>query len=134
MASKPTPTQEKGAEKPRYRLLAKAAFTEVAVVRGREVIPLSDVVLDPDEQPLANQLSGPFGGRGAAERVPLVIEYEGIPDEHMEPVNASAHDRFDRIDELKAEAHAEAQKRRRSGKGRSPLDELSIVGPAPTTA
>jgi hypothetical protein len=64
MASKPTPTQEKGAEKPRYKLLERAAFQEVGVVRGREVIPLSDVVLDPEEQPLAQALSGPFGGRG----------------------------------------------------------------------
>lgn len=131
MASKPTPTQEKGAEKPRYKLLQKAAFVEVSVVRGREVIPLSDVVLDPEEQPLMQQLSGPFGGRGHAERVPLVIEYDGIPDEHMEPVNAAAEDRFNRIDELKAEAHASATKKR---KKRGPLEELTIVGPAPAAA
>jgi hypothetical protein len=66
--------------------------------------------------------------------VPLIIEFDGIPDGHMEPVNAAAEERYNRIDELKAEAHAEATKKRKSGKRRSPLDELTIVGPAPTTA
>lgn len=132
MASKPTPTQEKGAEKPRYKLLQRSAFQEVGVVRGKEVIPLSDVVLDPEEQPLAQALSGPFGGRGQPERVPLIIEFDGIPDEHMEPVNAAAEERFNNIDELKAKAHAEATTKRKSGKRRSPLDELTIVGPTPT--
>jgi hypothetical protein len=111
---------------PRYRLLEKAAFTNIKVKQGDEFIPLQDVVLDPEEQPMLQQLSGPFGGKGTPKRMPIEIQYDGIPDDHMEPLNESAEWMLDHVDELKAHFAAVRTGRRR--RRADPVEALSIVG------
>lgn len=113
-------------EKPRYKLLQKAWFTDVGVVTPRNgVVQMNDVLLDPEEQPPTERLSGPYDGKGGMERVPLVIEFEGVPDEHMEPLNDPAKAKYDRIDELKAEAAKGRKTTRRSRL--DPISDLSMV-------
>lgn len=104
----------KSNEPARYRLTQKAFLSGVRVRKGRDWIPYDDVLLDPEEMPLAQNLSGPFGGRGDAERVPLEIEYDGVPGHYMEPLNDAAH--------------AMVQKHHR-GARLNPIDALTIVGP-----
>lgn len=118
-------------EPPRYRLLQKA-FLTCKVKQGEEWVPYADVLLDPEEQPVVG-LSGPFGGRGPVQRQPLIIEFAGIPDEHLEPLNDAAHYMMDHIDELKAHAATEAGKRR-TKRGNNPIDALTVIGPGAVVA
>lgn len=114
---------------PRYRLLEKAFLSAVKVKRGRSWIPYDDVLLDPTTQPMATTLSGDYDSNGDPDRVPLEIEFEGIPDDHMEPMNEAAEWMMDHVDQLKAEAstarNAATKARRRN---RNPIDDLTIVG------
>lgn len=118
------------AEPPRYKLLEKSFLSGVKVLRGRDWMPFDDVLLNPEEQPIQN-LSGPYGGRGEPERAPLLIEYEGIPDEHMEPVNEAGNWMLDNVDKLKEHARMDRAKSTGSAgrRNRNPVDSLSIVSP-----
>jgi hypothetical protein len=111
-------------EKPRYRLLERAFLSGVRVRRGRDWVPYDDVLLDPESMPLAAQVSGPFDGVGG-ERQPLEIEFDGIPGEHMEPINEAAQWMSEHVEELKKEARS---KRKATGK-RSVIDQLTTIGP-----
>lgn len=113
-------------EAPRYRLLQKAFLNGVKVRKGKDWVPMDDVLLDPESMPLAAQLSGPHDGSGG-ERMPLEIEFLGIPDEHMEPLNDAARWMSEHIDEMKERARQQSLQK---GKGkRDPIDALTIIGP-----
>lgn len=116
-------------EAPRYRLLEKAFFSAVKVKSGRDFVPYADVTLDPNEQPIANKLSGPFDNKGGEERLPIEIEYEGIPDDHLDPLNDAAEHMYLNVDELKAKAMAEAAKNRRTLRRRDPIEAMTVIGP-----
>lgn len=115
-------------EPPRYKLLEKAFLGDVKIKQGEDWVPYNDVLLDPDEQPIIG-LSGPFSGRGTPQRQPLLIEFMGIPDSHMEPVNKAAEWMMDHIEELIAEAQKAGIKARGHRGRRNPIDALTIVGP-----
>jgi hypothetical protein len=114
-------------EPPIYRVMEKAYMSGIKIKQGNDWVPYDDVLLDPEAQPLANQLSGPYDGKAGGERVPLIIEFRGIPADHLEPMNEAARWVCDHIDELKRHAEAEALKSRK--KRGSPIDALTIVGP-----
>lgn len=113
MLGKSQQAAAKQPEAPRYRLKEKAFMSGVRVQRNGEWISLDDVLLDPEEQPMANRLAGPYDGREGVERMPLIIEYDGIPGGHMEPLNDAAIAMF------------EKHKNKILG---NPIDALSIVG------
>lgn len=115
-------------EPPRYRLKERAFFCEVKMKRGREWVPYADVLLDPEIMPLASPLSGPHDGVSGGERMPMEIEFLGIPDEHMEPLNDAGHWMLENVDMLKQKASEQAA-RKGGKKGRNPIDSLTIVGP-----
>lgn len=120
----------KFSEPPRYKLLEKAFFGAVKVRRGRDWLPLEDVLLDPEAQPLENKLNGPFDNKEGGERVALEIEFEGIPDDHMEALNDAANWMMDNVDALKEKARlATPQTKRRR---RDPVDALTVMGAGAT--
>lgn len=115
-------------EPPRYKLLEKAFLGEVKIKEGEDWMPYTDVLLDPEEQPIIG-LSGPFGGRGTPKRQPILIEFAGIPDSHMEPINEAGNWMLDHVEELIAEAQKAGIKARGQRGRRNPIDALTIVGP-----
>lgn len=115
-------------EPPRYKLLEKAFLAGVKVQKGKDWIPFDDVLLSPEDQPLAHALPGAFGGRGDPERVPLIIEYLGVPDQHMEPLNEAAEWMMEHIDELKEQLRAERVRSQKGVRTRNPVDALTIIG------
>lgn len=117
----------KFSEHPRYALLEKAHFPNVKVQQGDEWVPMQDVLLDPEEMPFEQALKGPFGPRaGTPKRVALKVEYDGVPDDHLEPLNEAAEWMLEHVDELKAYFAANRPKGR--GRRRDPVDNLVIVG------
>jgi hypothetical protein len=117
-------------EKPRYRLTERAFLSGVRVRRGKDWVPYDDVLLDPESMPLATALSGPFDGVGG-ERQPLEIEFDGIPGEHMEPLNEAAVWATEHAEELKKEARLQRSKRKGAAK-LSVIDRLTEIGPDAT--
>jgi hypothetical protein len=79
--------------RPKYRLTEKSF--------------IDDKFLDPETRPIADEDTG--------ERLPLLVEYDGIPGPHMVPVNDEAV--------AMAKAHPRAY--------RNPIDDLTIVGTPP---
>lgn len=140
-AAKPAPepiilglpdTAPKFKQAPRYRLVEKAYMSGILIQHGDDWLPFDDVLLDPEAQPFVNKLSGPFGGIGDAERQPINIEFKGIPDEHLQPINEAAEWMFDHIDELKDRAMKLAHERRGKRKTRNPIEALTVIGPHAT--
>lgn len=119
-------------EAPRYKLLEKAFVAGVKIRQGKDWVPFDDVLLDPESMPFIAKLSGPFGGLGDAEREPIMIEYLGIPDDHLEPANEAAEWMFDHIDELKTRALAMAANRQTKRRRRDPIESLTTIGPNAT--
>lgn len=126
------PSAPKFKQAPRYKLLQKAFMSGILIQHGDDWMPFDDVLLDPEAQPFLNKLSGPFGGRGDAERQAINIEFKGIPDEHMEPLNEAADWMMDHIDELKDRALKAAHERRTTRKSRNPIEALTVIGPHAT--
>lgn len=120
-------------EAARYRVLEKAFMSGIKIRHGNDWMPYDDVLLDPESQPLMQKLSGPFSGRGDAERVPIEIEFEGIPDYHLEPLNDAANWMMDHVEELETEARrvsmAQTRMRGRTRGRRNPIDALTVIGP-----
>lgn len=119
-------------EAPRYKLLEKAFMAGIKVRQGSDWVPFDDVMLDPESMPFLNKLSGPFGGLGDAEREPIMIEFLGIPDDHLEPANEAAEWMFDNIDVLKDRALAMAASRQTKRRRRDPIESLTTIGPNAT--